>query len=114
MFITFCHNDAWVDVVATEAKADNTYHSLATILWSNKGAARVSCADAFSCGGSTDHILRDVPAPRSEAAPSVAAIALRCHGQVDLLQGWRLVAFSFEFSPSGCSGRYSCISGCSV
>ena len=87
---------------------------MATILWSNEGAARVSCADAFSCGGSTDHIVRDVPALCAEAAPSVAAIALRCHRQVDLLQGWRLVAFGFEFAPSGCSSKYSCICGCSV
>ena len=87
---------------------------MATILWSNEGPTRVSCADAFSCGGSTDHIVRDVPALCAEAAPSVAAIALRCHRQVDLLQGWRLVAFGFEFAPSGCSSKYSCICGCSV
>ena len=48
------------------------------------------------------------------AAVSVLTSALRCHGQVDLLQGGGLVAFVDESAPTSHSGNYSCIRGCRV
>ena len=99
--------DTRVEVGGTaNAKADNTdlgvyksvltdqhiptrslYQSLTTILGSNEGSTRVAVTRAFSGGGRTDHIVRDVM-----VAVSVLTSALRCHGQVDPLQGGVLVA----------------------
>ena len=48
------------------------------------------------------------------AAVSVFTSALRCHGQVDLLQGGGLVAFVDESAPTSHGGNHSCIRGCRV
>ena len=82
---------------------------MTTILRSNEGSTRVAVTRAFPGGGRTDHVVRDVM-----AAISVLTSALRCHGQVDLLQGGGLVAFVDESAPTSHGGNNSCVSGCRV
>ena len=82
---------------------------MTTILGSNEGTARVAVTRAFSGGGRTDHIVRDVM-----AAISVLTSVLRCHSQVDLLQGGGLVAFVDESAPTSHGGNHSSVRICRV